>query len=818
MANQFANSGSPGFPLVNHDSLVGRNPGEDVDIEENATLVIDSMPQHTAMGVLGQLDANEGRVLIDGRSVREIAYQVGAGGALPIVGDIITNLTQTGTAKVIEVFTGSTVATGRFTVVVQTGTFNDTDVISLGAWLASVNGDMVVGYLRIYTDASWVSTGLCSWEFRGEWYEVGVGDGTNNQTFTLPHSGVQVGIWVETGAGTNIFEPWVRIDDAEPFANFADTQALGHVFQHTPLTNVLRFGTVTNGGAPALGARIRIPNIHLGETDTTDQFTENFVASGSPANYPRLPINGVDDHLYDTVNFSTFQLAPTGWRSGRIQNVCAFGSIFQIQENGLEYTNCILVNGGDVSSVGSPIQIGDASNLTFTDCVFGMVPSGGGQAIVVASTSSNLSFFRCKATFLNQGGNNNSIRTYLINVCADVVIEDCVGIGGNIDIVNTPRTAITNFQFAMSHNFAGSARLQRCVEFRSNGSEIVLDGVTLLGEAPTQEFVRIADTSDITVLNIGDVLNKVDCQNRGGSNPISIAGGIARIFIAGCYFENHNSQQAVATTNAGAGPVTVLNCSGDYDSRFIPDANDQETYGLHCSSGAFNSVTGTEVDYTNVFGTHFYNIFTSDTEGKVGVLFNPSSPVSQPLVQITSGSPVFRGDGDLLMRDVGDQIEYTFSREILGATGFQNLAPLTSGAQLQNIDIEYAIDTGTGFGPYQAAIAANLFAEAVSAAGFGLRIRLTANASNVGTVINGLAILTDTTLAAQAANLYSTVNEPNLNIEEMVREIYNDRGNNVAFPKRIIENVVGESYDEVVAGVTKEVRKVGSVTTITRLP
>lgn len=47
-------------------------------------------------------------------------------------------------------------------------------------------------------------------------------------------------------------------------------------------------------------------------------------------------------------------------------------------------------------------------------------------------------------------------------------------------------------------------------------------------------------------------------------------------------------------------------------------------------------------------------------------------------------------------------------------------------------------------------------------------------------------------------------------------EVHQDRGLDAVSPKTITENTSGSSYDEDAASITKEVRKVGSVTTITR--
>jgi len=51
----------------------------------------------------------------------------------------------------------------------------------------------------------------------------------------------------------------------------------------------------------------------------------------------------------------------------------------------------------------------------------------------------------------------------------------------------------------------------------------------------------------------------------------------------------------------------------------------------------------------------------------------------------------------------------------------------------------------------------------------------------------------------------------------MIREMYQDRGLDAENPKVITENTPGTSYDEDFNGITKTVRKVGSVTTVTRI-
>ena len=78
MANQIITTST------NHDALTGRLAGQDITIQQDAVLTIDSYPQDTTSGILGDLLITSGEIHIDGRYVREVAYNSGTG-SLPVV-------------------------------------------------------------------------------------------------------------------------------------------------------------------------------------------------------------------------------------------------------------------------------------------------------------------------------------------------------------------------------------------------------------------------------------------------------------------------------------------------------------------------------------------------------------------------------------------------------------------------------------------------------------------------------------------------------------------------------------------------------------
>ena len=167
-------------------------------------------------------------------------------------------------------------------------------------------------------DGNNTGKGLGSLEFLGEWYEIGTGDGTDGQTFTLPHNGTQVGIWVETGAGTDVYEHWFRKEDATSFSDY-QTDELGKCFEHVINTNTVTFGTSTNGNTPPNGAKLRIPNVHIG-TATIASPTTELAGEVVGTSMWNIGVNSSLGITFDKVNASSLNTQFTGLDSITISN------------------------------------------------------------------------------------------------------------------------------------------------------------------------------------------------------------------------------------------------------------------------------------------------------------------------------------------------------------------------------------------------------------------------------------------------------------------------------------------------------------------
>lgn len=759
MANQTVSTDA------NHDALTGRLTGEDFTINAGATLTIDSMPHLTPMGILGDITLNDGVLHIDGTRSFEVAYS-GGSGTLPAVGDAITWNAGADTGKVIRLNSGSNV-TGVLTLTKDVGevTPDDADTLASGGWTADVDS-VKVGYLIVFgEDQDYGAVDARSTvRITGDWYEVGVGTGADSQTVTLPHTGHQHGVWVETGNGTGVFEIWHRIASGastvfyDSFAEFGTHFESGKVFQQTFGSATLTFGTSTAGGVPPNGARIRIPNVHMGTTTTAAPTTE--VNSTTFASHvaiipPSVTVNVEIDHL----NASSVAVNFSQTNGATISDSCIglAGTFIDRCAAPVTITNCCYCH-ASVNTVG-----GVAASMTYTildmlngvtieDCVFyGGIDTTAAQALWL-QTCVNIDFVGRNKIALSITDENTS---YALRVTqgSDVTAGELICLGGGIIASAASNNwDIDTFKFGYPPNRGATEQNQNMLLLTSVDNWIVRNGGLVSGgKWPTLGPFAFTDCNDVTIRNFGSPTSKISGASRL-TYICSLLGICTNIRLQRLYFVTLNSTDAFQVVNSCKN-ILIENCSTDYVDPFILDGNDLILRGTHGSSGAPDAATGVEGDMSNVVGTCFLDYFKSDTTGALGLLFNDPSAVHATDVEITAGTPLWNGLADLLMRTTGDQVVYTFPWTVLGHTAFQNAAIEVSA--VGSYTYEYDLDTGSGFsGSWQTINGANLSAETISPAGFRFKIRITATATNASAAIKGLAVLTNTTLAAQAANYY----------------------------------------------------------------
>jgi hypothetical protein len=750
---------------TNHDALTGRNAGEDITIQEGAVLIIDSYPQDTTSGILGDLLIQSGEIHIDGRRVREVAYSSGSG-TLPNVGDSLTYGTS-GTAKVINLTSGDNI-TGVITITIQ-GVFEEpSGSITDGSWSATIDSSKI-GILKVFgEDQIWDATnGTCTLRITGDWYEIALGDGTNNQSITLPHSGRQHALWIETGSGTNIFQIWHRVNTTastvffDEVADWGDSFECGFVFEHVPGTNTINFGTSTNGGNPPLDARIRIPNVHLGTTTLALPQTE--IILNSLGSHISIIDSLVTENVFiDHLNASTVDVTLNQTNGATISDstLGISGTSFVVNNAApITITNCCFRGGQNIGTEGPANVCAIQDNLggvTFQDCVVvGGVNSNNSGALAL-TTIANVTFQGTnKLVSLEQ--DENSMASLRCNTSSRITNNGILLLlnGGIISTSGSVNLQLGDIAWGQLTSRGGTENTLSILNLTATDTVKVNSGRYLIGSGISPfrgPQLLLTDSANITVQNFGSVTSKLD--NGGfGSAIFNFVGITNNVTFRRCYFTNVATSQMITTTNSVSG-VTFENCGTNYNDELEMDSSNFVAKGLHCASGNPEQTTGVEGDLINVVGTTFYDHFKSDTTGAVGLVFANPGTFYASNFQIVTGTPIFNGIGDLIMSTIGDQVIYTFPYDILGHTAFQNAALQLAGTNTGNLLYEYDLDTGSGFsGTYQEITGANLSAETISPSGFKIRIRITTQ-STATTSITGFAILTNTTIAAQAANLY----------------------------------------------------------------
>lgn len=763
MANQTVSTSS------NHDALTGRAAGEDFNITTGATLTIDSIPHLTTMGILGDITLTAGTLHIDGRYVKEVVYSSGSG-TIPTA--IPTSITWDGgasTGKIIRYNSGNSTS-GTVTITVQTGTLTASDVITDGSWSATVDS-VKVGFLIVYgEDQDWGSVDAQSTlRIQGDWYEVGIGDGTDGQVITLPHTGHQHAIWVETGSGTNVFQIWHRVasDGASAvyynsLTQWGTTFESGFVFNQTFGSATLTFGTTTAGGVPPNGARIRIPNVHLGTTTTgapTTEINSATLAVHASIIAPNTNLNVEIDHL----NCSSMRMEFVGTNQVTVSDTCWALATITTLINKVNATvtldNCALINPGNTTG---GIAHGAAQNYVITDnvggiiindCVFMGALNGNSAGALNLTTMSNIDFTgTCKIVSNQQ--DENTCATLRGSVAVNVTAETLILVGGSIiAIAGCNNWEINELIWGMPPGRGATEQTMNWVNFtgtqnvKFNGGRLATGGAIM----PTIGLFLFTDCFDTWIQNFGSVDNKLNGGNRA-TYLVSLAGITSDFTMKRCYIYNTNSAQDFVLLNSDAN-ITFENCGGDYSNEIEIDSNRTLFKGVHGGSGGPGSATGIEDDNINVIGSCFYDLFTSDTEGLVGLVFNDKGNFHASDVTITAGTPYFNGLGDLEMNTVGDQVVFEFPYWILGHTGFANTTPSQIGTTPTNISAEYALDTGSGYGSWTDATGANLNAETISPTGFKIKFRFTTTTGS-NQDLRGFAIYTTTTITDQANNLY----------------------------------------------------------------
>lgn len=709
-----------------------------------------------------------GGILIDGRNIRELWFDSGAG-VVPAIGTTITQggasgyllgvyssidsapmavgaaMPTTGFMKFREV-TGSFVA-GALTGITANATGADkTSWLEVVVEQSRVFGIPRLGYFRV----------------RGAWYEFNdLTTGIANQVLTMPNHGGGAGnplwpaVWVETAPSSGVFESYPALRTTEfTTTNLGTDERCKFVCTTTTNGNIIIGGNGTDaaGFLPPAGCRIRIPNV-IGRQTSSANRALNLPPHATLGTRPDFTTNSsgtvdidylIDDwyHLFTSPNNTT------------IKNSATFDVHSTSNESSLSVLENYVVSTSGVST-SALVTSQNYAGATITDCKFIRGVSTGNGHCVAMSLSSNYSFTRVLSGVIAYA---RTVNAYAFNLsqCSNISLSNCKAINGTTSFTTSFDSTVTGHDFCDRWNgntnsttaITGISTLSSCKNIMIDGFTLGFNG-TLTGYFnPYGPVFSSTNSEDITFRNAGTFLS-----------PLSVASdALAPQYIFGDLGGNTNVRaQRLYFTNSRTSTYATINTSKEIKIEHVyGSVGSLQTLAVNATIRSVKATSNSTTGGASVYGSFVFDMFTPDTAGRLWFAMNePTAQTSDYVtLSLVGANGGFTAAGDLYLPTIGDQLIMETPYFIIGHTGFDAVAPAITGSNTANLTFEYQLDTGSGYGSYQTLNSTNLSAEVIdSSVGFKMRLRITAIAAGA-TTLRYVRMDTTSSASAQENDLY----------------------------------------------------------------
>jgi hypothetical protein len=617
---------------------------------------------------------------------------------------------------------------------------------------ASATGPDVVGWIEVRgADTAQITVPrIGRFETVGGWFELGTTSGARGQILACPTSatvaGTFVACWIETAAGSGVFERWHGMGSAPALATLPTDNVRGRIFWHT--TSGLRIGsdgTNNVGYLPPAGCRVRIPNIILTCCTRT--------VSGSG---PRVLPNAT---MATRQEFVTSAAGDVSLDHANVQWYCNFAQAYALSVTNSVVSDTLIPQEIATAftiteSIIAPTQAQVQIPLNIAACFAGATISnvdpvrynGSGNCSVV-TTSLDLAFTDVISKVCVDRTGAGSYQ-WLVSYCKDCTWDECGAIGNRADWQSTINSRITNFHYAdrIAGTTTSGLGALTAVTFSNFDTDSVLDGLDFFGLTnvhPYSYLVGVSYAQNTRVRNIG---TDVAPLSLGSANQTGQAWGISfpttNVKFQRCHVSNTRTG-AAQKDNAHKG-LTFENCSFDYaDALFLVGINEK----IRGCKGGYTSTA-----QTSVYGSHWLDYFNSATTGRI--TWSGNEPTAETAAQVTvvAGAPVFNALGSIAMVGASDWIETEMPYFALGHTALGNVAPTYQTNNDANFTFEFQYDKGAGYnGVWLPINAANLSgAGAIDpAVGIRLKLRIRVAVAAAANIVSYISIPTVTTSTAQ---------------------------------------------------------------------
>lgn len=721
------------------------------------------------LGSLGALAISAtlgGGVLVDATNVREVAFNTGAG-VVPAIG---TSVTQGGVsgyllgiyanlASAPTAVGAAMPATGiiKFREVTG-GAFAAGAIVGVGM-TANATGADVTSWIEVVHDQAIAITvpRLGFYRTRGAWYELGVTSGSIHQQVQIPTNGGGTGtrvpaVWIETGVGTGVYEKYIAVS-----STYFNTTNLGtddrskYVLMDTD--GIIRIGgdgTNAIGYLPTAGCRIRIPNI-LGHQTTAANRAANLVPHATLATRPDFVTTSAGEidmeymmndwyHLFTAaykvrmVHCATMDIHSTANEASptELEDYCTgvyqAGSIsFTAANNpvGGTVTDCKFMR-PDAASNAHPFSLTSCANYEFA----GDIEVG---VITYARSTGGASFFQCR-DIIQTGIFRATAVTFTLSVCSDFDIEFVRYVDR---IVGTTNATIGKYAVSTS----------------TSCNSIMIRGVDFGGYANVHPYAGIFNSgtcSNITFRNAGTYAAPIGGSTNAPAYIYADSGNNDGVRVQRCF---------LTETRTGL-YVTVNTSKNQTFERLGGTVGSTQTLSINTLAKGMRSASNSVGGGASVYGSHFFDMFESNTAGRVWLALNEPTAFSLPYYEAVSlGTGAgFTSGGQISMPNLGDQIIFEMPYYAIGHTAFANSAATLTGTGTGNFSYEYQIDVndGTGWnGTWSTLNGTNLSAETIDPVdGFKLKYRITCTSAATTNALTYIRINTVSTSVAQSNALY----------------------------------------------------------------
>jgi len=779
---------------LNYDSasILGLANGETITVQSDAVLTMDSdsrWGQNAA--VFGNITISQGELFVDGTKVWWIPFDGGTGN-VPSLGTVGTpDVTRSGNnvGEFLGIFTalgvapssGAMPSTGFLKLRTKTVTFADNDVLTLtGGATVTVNSTTggQRGWLHIVgAETLAVSVPrLGKVTITGDWFDLGVSNGTSGQVFQHYVSDFVSALQVETGSGTGVYEWWGCVPSAEFTATNCSTDDRGRYYTCSS-AGVITFGGATFGKLPPNGAKIRVPNIHL--SSSPSPYTANAVSATTSNRDVIASTGGILDIQYLSCNGSVscsnaplYQVKYSTAADGGWSDNAVFGSSPNSNNSQVRFED-VAASRVTAANILQYLMV-YSSDVQFKKCASFQpaATSGTSTGCFYLNNITGLTLDTC-LTF-----SHKTITPNEVSYSTAVVIKDSTFVSAasanNISLTGCSDVSMTNNKITSKHVDADTATTTGVL--LTNCGNVVIDGVSLFVGTTLPSLYLInaqSQTTNIRIRNIG---------TRG--SPI-VAGSAMRYIVLlnnvfGAYlskiYQNGGSQAVDCAYNliscdevfaSDCGDPTAYTASSVFVSSTLGSTN-TAIFKRTASGGSkvmqASTANGATPFTFPSFGTHFMEQEVSATEIwlTVNCGIEKSSSVWSTNAYVDDVGTILRdGTNGLLLRTLNDQTTWTWNYWIRGLSSFANTAPIISGTNTVNFLIQYDLDKGTGFsGVFKTLSAVNLSAETgIDPSGVKVKIRAKCTTANSANVLKSVTF-TGTTSGANVTSYPYPYNEP----------------------------------------------------------